>query len=1183
MKIWPDLLEKDPYREIISVVKVNEHSPKIVWTELEEYVPTDEVKNYFRKFIEEFIESRRGPTENVCVWISGFFGSGKSHFLKVLGYLLENRKILTPDGLEIESTQYLANKLGLQNLAPLLTKEFRTKVLFINLLDYDHATDPPISRLIYRKLMEEKGLSSKIWVSMWEEEFQKRGFYDEFKQWDKKEFEDDWEEARKLHAERILKKALTVFMKTLYPEERDAEKAINESKKVEIEPSFVVRKLKEFAEEIDENKGRIVILLDEVGLYIGDDKNRLTDLNALAEQVVKEGEGKVWLIATAQEALPEMVERLTAEKHILEWLRDRFRLQLLLTPKGVERVVSERMLKKRVEAIEKLKEFYQKNTGKILQVLTLKQTRQNIEINGENFVRFYPFYPYSISLLQEISRALVRSIEDARRLSARERSILKIVHAILRGEGGIDAVAEKQLGFFVTFDLLYDAISQDLRFIKSDYHNIIDNEIGKIGTVDGIKASSVAKALFLLQNIDEKVPTTLENLSAVLFSDISCDINTHKEAIKNCLEKLEESGWVVEEDGKYRLLTYEEHNIEGIIRENLPRPGEKQRFVREILKEKLEAKFTYGKSNRPFEVKITIDGEDVTKEGNLRVALYTPLSGKDESEVEIESINNSDTVFWLAGVDSEFDRLLERTIALEKTINQLRSSVVTETQRIYLKSLQEEYETNKNDKIPRLLEAVFRKGIIYVNGVKYKPTDGDIRKTIETRLKPIADNLYSEFVDVRLKDEDCAKILNWQPGTKVPDEYVDLGIIVNNSLNVSSKIPSLVLKKIEHRRNYGLSRTGKDLISDFEKPPYGWDPKIVRLAVATLFKAGKISVLWNNREYTTASPELFRLFSKISEFNKASFDLLPEVDWRKASELISTIFGEVGGDTFEKTAEKVDEVARYWSGIAKTLKVRVSDNELPKSIQSSISEFLKDIDEIVRAEDPNTKLRRFIEREESLKRNFKTVKKLQQFDFDSFRKVKKFAENLAALLELLEFSDELKRHFDSLMKIISSEEIVDRFDDVLTNYSILLEEVEKRYERAHSVFAEGVRMAIEEIKKHNAFKIEPNEAKKRLEKLHGFICDQLDFDETSLRCRNCGRLFTALNEAIIEKTKKDVIKDLDLLLPKKEEEEEKYKPYRKKKIVRINEVDEVIDELKEHFKNYPGEIELEINANPKGG
>jgi len=89
-----DLFEKEPDREIESVVKVNVHTPKIVWMELEEYIPTEEVKENFRRIIEGFIETKRGYSEEVCVWLSGFFGSGKSHFLKVLGYLLENLSLI---------------------------------------------------------------------------------------------------------------------------------------------------------------------------------------------------------------------------------------------------------------------------------------------------------------------------------------------------------------------------------------------------------------------------------------------------------------------------------------------------------------------------------------------------------------------------------------------------------------------------------------------------------------------------------------------------------------------------------------------------------------------------------------------------------------------------------------------------------------------------------------------------------------------------------------------------------------------------------------------------------------------------------------------------------------------------------------------------------------------------------
>jgi hypothetical protein len=478
------------------------------------------------------------------VWLSGFFGSGKSHFLKILGYLLENRELATPDGIAIQSTSYIATKLGLQNLAPFISKEFRTKVLFLYLLDYDPTVDPTLSRLIYRNLKEERGFSDKIWVSLWEEEIWRAGNYGLFKEWVKREFEGEWEDRRKLRAEIVLKKALTVFLG--FSDEHEAQKAIEESKSAEVRPSDMVKELKRYAEEIDENKGRIAVLLDEVGLYVGDSTERLTDLNALAEQVVKEGEGKVWLIATAQEALMDMVTTFAVERQKLEWLRDRFR-HFSLTPAGVEKVVSERMLKKEVEAIGILREFYQNKAGVISEALGLKSAKLPTDINEEDFIRFYPFLPYSIRLLQDISRALVRTVDDARRFSARERSMLKIVHAILKGEGNIDCFAEKELGTFVTFDCLYDAISSDLRFIRSDYHAIIEKDIAELGEIEGVEASSVAKALFLLQNVEEKVPCSLDNLSAVLFPEVSADKNRNREAVKKCLAELREKGWVIEE------------------------------------------------------------------------------------------------------------------------------------------------------------------------------------------------------------------------------------------------------------------------------------------------------------------------------------------------------------------------------------------------------------------------------------------------------------------------------------------------------------------------------------------------------------------------------------------------------------------------------------------------------------
>ncbi|MEM2915358.1 MAG: hypothetical protein QXH91_08190, partial [Candidatus Bathyarchaeia archaeon] len=123
-------------------------------------------------------------------------------------------------------------------------------------------------------------------------------------------------------------------------------------------------------------------------LYIGESIERLTDLNSFAEQVVQQGDGKVLLIATAQEALTDLIPRLTADRQILEWLRDRFRLRLGLEPTEVQRVVSTRLLSKKSEAVALLKNLYQSHQGKLLSNLSIERAWTE-----NDFVERYPFSP----------------------------------------------------------------------------------------------------------------------------------------------------------------------------------------------------------------------------------------------------------------------------------------------------------------------------------------------------------------------------------------------------------------------------------------------------------------------------------------------------------------------------------------------------------------------------------------------------------------------------------------------------------------------------------------------------------------------------------------------------------------------------------------------------------------------
>ena len=88
-----EMFKKSIDREYEGVIKVGQHENENLQPALEEYVVTDELAAHFKTFFNAYEKGIDGTTGKMGVWISGFFGSGKSHFLKMLSFLLENKLV----------------------------------------------------------------------------------------------------------------------------------------------------------------------------------------------------------------------------------------------------------------------------------------------------------------------------------------------------------------------------------------------------------------------------------------------------------------------------------------------------------------------------------------------------------------------------------------------------------------------------------------------------------------------------------------------------------------------------------------------------------------------------------------------------------------------------------------------------------------------------------------------------------------------------------------------------------------------------------------------------------------------------------------------------------------------------------------------------------------------------------
>lgn len=1132
------LLERDPDREIVGVVKIDDHDPARVWVEMDEYVATDEVGGYLRDFVERFLESRRLPGEEVCIWVSGFFGSGKSHFLKVLGYLVENRRLAGPAQTALSSTEFLCAKLGLSSFAPLLTREFKNRVLYINLLNHDPQapTRPTISRLVYRTLLEEKGLAKDFWVASWEEEIQSLGKWTEFNAWVKTHYGRSWEQERRLNADPVLSRVLPELFPERFHDEAAARRALDDSKQraEEVRPGDVARHLRREAESLDPVKGRLIVLLDEIGLYIGDSIERLTDLNSLAEQVVMESRGKVWLVASAQEALAELVPRLTTDRQILGWLQDRFRMRIQLTPGNIERVVSERLLKKRPEAVIKLGELYDRAAGTLAAGASLKGVRSGrleATIIKERFIGFYPLLPHYILLLQEIFSALRQrgtgSEESRRRLGGRERSMLQTLHAVLRGEGSRRPFTDQPVGCLVTFDLLFDAIGTELSIIQSDHYDAIVNRVA----AGGVSAPCVAKALFLLQQVGEWLPCSLENVAAVIHPDLGTDVNTHREAVKKSLEALIEASWVIEEQGTYRFLSPAEHDFEREVRGSQPTPAEKKQAVFELMRGLLQrVRYEHGaRAKVPLDVALKVDGQELRGAGDLKVRLYTPFAQKEKDEVLAESLAESDAVFWLAAGSPELEHVLVRTLAIEKAHARWQGRPLTREQDAYVSRLRREALDNRQVRLPGLLERAFGAGTIFIAGTESRPEGSQLAAGISSALRQVAQNLFTEFLDVPIeRDEDCSKVLGWRPGVPLPPVYSELGLVGGGGVNPGCQVASRVFGELARRQQQGLECTGGALAEYFKKQPYGWDPRLVRLTLAALLKNGNICVLIGNRELTNPLDNQVKdAFGNSRQFRATTFKILPPVDWRAARELFVELTGEGAGDTFEEVSEKVKQLAGEWNARARQLADRIRDLGLPAGYAQVCLAVERALQAVVRCADPNARLRAFLDEETALRQNVPLFRRLADFEeeFGRYRQLDLFARAAAGWARE-DLSTELKSRWQAFSDGLVASDLLDRWNEIWAAYGVLKAAFQGDYHRRHENFRFAAQRAVAVLREHPAFPDEEGEAEELLRPVQGLICEGRAEGE-DLLCPLCRRGYAELAPALVEEICRRLTAELD--------------------------------------------------------
>ena len=307
-----DMFAEDINRSINGVIKVDQDTADVIEQEVREYVITKELKKHFISFFNYYSEAFDNPTDDIGVWISGFFGSGKSHFLKMLSYILANRRIGDVSTVEMFRRKFEDDPGTFMMIDRVTQGETETILFNIDIEGSINKDKTAVLRVFAKMFYGHLGFyGENLKVAMLEQYIAQLGKTEEFRRVFEEKKGKPWVDQRKAFAFNG-KFIVPTLMEVLDMSEDDAQRWFHDKTAVEFSIARLVEDINSYIKGKPDNF-RLVFLADEVGQYVGTDTDMLLNLQSLAEKIGSECKGKVWIMCTGQEAIDERSEEHTSE------------------------------------------------------------------------------------------------------------------------------------------------------------------------------------------------------------------------------------------------------------------------------------------------------------------------------------------------------------------------------------------------------------------------------------------------------------------------------------------------------------------------------------------------------------------------------------------------------------------------------------------------------------------------------------------------------------------------------------------------------------------------------------------------------------------------------------------------------------------------------------------------------
>lgn len=1007
------IYDKDITRHINPAVVVSELDQTHIHQEIEEYVFTKDIINNIYKFLNAIFNKEEGKTG---VWISGYYGSGKSHFIKYLFYCL--RESTREKAFEHYKAAFngvktdLMETASLSNVALLHNKIMRfdiEEIIFnIDAVAGSKKDINTITRVLYNQLNKRRGyVSSNLAVStLIEKHLDQQGKLDAFKLKIKEKTTLDWNEANVRNIITMRRKLVidSVFELDNTIDKTALDDAIKTDKDYTIEE--FVRELQEYISTKDENY-RLIFLMDEVSQYIGTNTDLLLNLQTVVEEVGSKIGNKVWIVCTAQQDLSNLVSNNSSRTaDDFGKIKGRFETMISLESQDAAYITQKRILDKSVDGMEALSDFYKENKSFIENQFVFGHELYRNYKDDKDFYLAYPFIPYQFRLISDVFQSFSTVGFVSEGVKNTERSILGITHFTA------ETKKDEKIGYFIAFDDFFnEQFSNNLTHIA----RIVLDKAFNIEFPDNEKilANRVIKVLFMISNLteDQRVnfPANVENITLLLLNNVNTVKTDLQQDVQKILDRLVEKNMVQQSEGKYKFLDDEGIRIANSITATTVSNDENLTyFFDHFIKSSLRPEPNINIGNRSVRVNLKIDGKLISNSGDNITIRFVVFESTDIAQ-EAMSVAASEMLIFINSwmmQHKQFRRDFQLWAKTAKYIANHLANASGDT----LRSIKE--FGAKNEILLKDLKTRFDK---YFAETPFSSNNSLYDSSHISSTAPVQ----------RYKDMVQQHVATIYRHHAMSDSLASTNAELQQKIKTTLKNPTIdqTLNKAEMEVNNRINQMGgeatlTDIVKAFDRAPYGWrDLATLQLVFNIAYKKHR-SIYYQNEEL-----DLNEYYDKaINSASRGAIDVkaVKEYDQNAVKN-----FKEAVSDVFMKSLTSDNQVEELIKSFKELIEQEIKDADdynndyVGYPFHNHIKSYVKALNQLFDIRNKEELMTDVIDHKDDLRikrDNYYLTVSFVNDNFDAYERVKKFYDDQKQNFNRLDngydgYEDDFRRFF----------------------------------------------------------------------------------------------------------------------------------------------------------------------------